>query len=112
MNNSYEGIGYLAVSVPAGTCEAGMVCKVNAQGQAELCTAGEKFAGVCDQVKKGMAAVQVEGFAEVPYSGSVPACGFQKLAADGNGGVAVSGNAQEYLVLNVDVTKGTITMKL
>ena len=112
MNISYDGIGYLAVTVPAGTCGAGQVCKLGSAGQADACVNGEQFAGVCDEVKKGMAAVQVSGFAKVKYTGSAPTPGFAKLAADGNGGVCVNSNAQTYLVLCLDQAEGTITMKL
>ncbi len=112
MKISYDGIGYLAVTVPAGTCGAGKACVMNAAGQADACTSGGRFMGVCDEVKNGLAAVQVNGFAKLPYSGTVPTMGFAKLAADGKGGVSVNSDGQEYLVVAVDEVGLNITVKL
>lgn len=112
MNTCYDGIGYLAVTVPAGTCGAGQVCMMNTAGQADACSSGGRFMGVCDEVRKGLAAVQVGGFAKVKYSGSAPALGFAKLAADGAGGVCVSSSGQEHLVVALDEANLYITIKL
>ena len=112
MNTCYDGIGYLAVTVPAGTCAAGQVCKLSTAGQADACSAGERFMGVCDEVRKGLAAVQVGGFAQVGYTGSAPALGFANLAADGSGGVCVTEGAESYLVMALDEANGTVTIKL
>jgi hypothetical protein len=63
-------------------------------------------------IGKGLAAVQVGGFAKVAYSGTTPSLGFAKLASDGNGGVAVNSNGQEYLVMALDEANKHITIKL
>ena len=112
MNTCYEGIGYLAVTVPAGNCAAGQVCMIDAAGKANACANDGRFMGLCDEVRKGLAAVQVGGFAKVAYSGTTPSLGFAKLASDGNGGVAVNSNVQEYLVMALDEANKHITIKL
>ncbi len=112
MNVCYDGIGYLAVTVPAGSCAADKVCMLSADGEADGCTSGGRFMGLCEEVKQGLAAVQVAGFAKVKYSGTAPALGFTKLAADGNGGISANSNGQEYLVMAVDTAALTVTMKL
>ena len=83
MNISYEGIGELVVTFPIGSGEVGKVCKVGQTGAADKCGIGDAFCGVLLSKESGRAAVQVEGFARVGYSGSKPAHGYVKLAADG-----------------------------
>ena len=112
MNNCFEGIGHLAVTIPAGTCGAGQVCMMGTDGKVNACTNGGRFMGLCAEVRKGLAAVQVGGFAKVTYSGSAPSLGFAKLAADGNGGVVVNSNGQEHLVVALDEANKYITIKL
>lgn len=112
MNISYEGIGFLLVTFPDESAVEGNVCRINQSGCAEDCMADELFCGVVHSVEKNMAAVQVEGFAKAQYSGSKPAMGYVKLAADGFGGVCVSNSGREYLIVQVDENKRTVTMKL
>ena len=112
MNISYEGIGALVVSIPAGNCEAGKVCKVNGVGKADKCAANDKFCGVVLAVEQGMAAVQMEGFVTVGYTGSMPAYGFNTLAADGNGKVMLHSAGREHMVVGINQSEMKITMKL
>ncbi len=112
MNICYDGIGYLAVTVPAGSCAAGKVCMLGADGEADLCTSGGRFMGLCEEVKQGLAAVQIGGFARVKYSGTAPSLGFTKLAADSNGGICTNEGGQEHLVVAVDTAATTVTIKL
>lgn len=111
MNISYEGIGYLAVTMPAADCAADAVCTVSADGAA-ACDAGEKFCGVAVAVENGMAAVQVEGFVKLGYSGTAPSVGYVSLAADGSGKVAVDPAGNSYLVVAVDTAGQQVVFKL
>ena len=112
MNVSYEGVGYLAVTFPAGSCVAGQVCKLGVLGLSEKCNEGDAFCGVVDAVENFRAAVQIEGFAEVSYTGTAPTRGYEKLSSNGKGGVKVDSNGKEYLVAELDTDNSTITIKL
>ena len=112
MKESYEGIGHLAVTVRANACQAGQVCKFNTQGYVEKCSAGDVFCGVVEAVDRGYAAMQVEGFVTLPYTGTAPGCGLKTLAANGTGGIQVNANGKEFLVVAVDAAKSQATIKL
>ncbi len=112
MSISYEGIGYLAVNMPELDSVEGHVCAINTEGAAVPCNSGDLFFGVVEAVRNYMACVQVEGFVKLPYSGSEPTAGLIKLAADGNGGVAVNSNGRMHLVVSVDPDNQTLVMKL
>lgn len=112
MNISYEGIGHLAVTMPAGECEAGRVCVMGEDGQVAGGTAGSKFCGVVEAVENGMAAVQVAGFVTLGYTGTAPTTGYANLACDGNGTVAVNSTGNSYLVVAVDTANNLVTFKL
>lgn len=110
MNVSFEEIGRMAVTFARNGCEAGQVCKVNANGTVAPCAAGDKFCGIVEGVRGGFAAVQLAGFASVTVSSPMNV-GYVALCADGNGGVK-SGSGREYLVVSVDVIAGTAVIKL
>ena len=112
MNVSYEGIGCQTVTVPTGNCVAGQVCKIGVLGKAEKCSDGEAFCGVVVSAEKLNAAVQIEGFVEVSYTGSIPARGYTKLSCNGAGGVKVDTAGKEYLVVAVDHVAAKVTIKL
>ena len=112
MNVSYEGVGYLAATFPAGNCVAGQLCKLDVLGLSEKCNDGDAFCGFVEEVKNRRAAVQIEGFVEVPYTGTAPTRGYVKLSSDGKGGVKVDSNGKEYLVAELDTDNSTITIKL
>ena len=110
MNVSFEEIGRMAVTFGQKGCEAGQICKVSESGTVAPCGAGEKFCGVVEGVRNGYAAVQVAGFAQVRFSGSLSE-GYVNLCADGNGGVK-AGSGREYLVVAVDENAGTAIFML
>ena len=110
MNVSFEEIGRLAVTFAQSGCQGGQVCKVSANGTVAPCAAGDKFCGVVEGVRGGVAAVQVAGFATVAVSGSV-GVGYVSLCADGQGGVK-AGQGREYLVVSVDENAGTAVIML
>ena len=112
MNVSYEGIGYLAVTIPASTCTAGHVCRVNAAGLCEQCSSGDHFDGVTDAVENQRATMQIQGCAEIRYSGTKPSAGRVKLSSDGKGGVKLDTNGKEYLIMQVKEETTTIVVKL
>ena len=60
------------------------------------------FCGVATTVRNGAASVQMGGYIELPFSGTAPAVGKNCLVADGNGGVSVSENGTDALIIKVD----------
>ena len=112
MKITYEGIGYLGVTMPMGNCVQGQVCTINSAGQAVVCADGGVFFGVVDHVENGMAAVQMEGFVKLSYSGTAPNHGYVGLVSDGNGGVKVDASADKRLVVAVDLVSKTVVFKL
>lgn len=111
MNVSFEDIGHLAVTFAAEGCEAGQVCRLTDSGTVGPCAEGDSFCGVVEGLRKGFAAVQVEGFARVGFTAPAPAVGYGSLCADGNGGVK-TGSGREYLVVSVDASAQTAIIKL
>ena len=102
MKVAFEEIGRVAATFAAEAGEAGQVCKMADNGKVAVCADGEAFIGLMEGIRNGFCGVQLHGFAEVAYTGTAPALGFAKLAADGNGGVKVSATGREYLVVCVD----------
>ena len=60
--------------------KAGSVAKVSGSGEVSACSAGDKFAGIVLSCRGGFAAVQLEGYAEVPYTGTAPSAGYQPVS--------------------------------
>lgn len=112
MNVSFEEIGYLAVTFAAGEeLEAGQVCKLDEEGKAVPCAAGDSFCGLAEGVRKDYAAVQVAGFVRASCGDETVKMGYANLCADGNGGVK-AGSGREYLVVSADAAAKTVTFML
>ena len=112
MKFSYEGIGALVVTFPSGNASEGHVCTINQQGRADGCIANKDFCGVVLADENGMAAVQLEGFVTVGYSGTKPTLGYVALVADGNGRVKLDESGKEYLVAAVNAAEMKAVIKL
>ena len=110
MSVSFEEIGRLDVTFAQSGCEGGQVCKVSGNGAVAPCAEGERFCGVVEGIRGGVAAVQVAGFADVAFSGAL-SVGYVNLCADGQGGVK-AGAGREYLVVSVDENTATAVIKL
>ena len=83
----------------------------------ENCTAvkaasGEKFCGVCTDVRGRYITVALKGYAEASYSGTAPVVGYNTLAGDGNGNAAVKDGGREILVAAVDTQNKKISIIL
>ena len=104
MKISYEGMGQWAATFACGDVTAGQVVEVAAEDSVQACATGGAFAGVVlvKAANSDACTVVLGGAVEVSFSGSAPAVGWQKLSADGNGGVKVDANGREYLVLAAD----------
>ena len=103
---SFEEIGELTVTFHAlEGVKAGQAVKVAADSTVGPCAAGERICGAAVWAEDGYAAVQMKGFISIPYTGAV-APGWQKLAADGKGGLTVNESGSEYLVISADSAAG------
>lgn len=85
----------------------GQVCKVTGDSAVGACSAGDAFCGVARHVRGGLAGVVLEGFCQMPYTGTAPSVGMAALCADGNGGVKAGGD-KEYLIVQVDENAKTV----
>jgi len=68
--------------------------------------------GIGLQERCGIAAVQMKGFAEVPYSGAAPQLGWNSLLADGAGGLKAGSDGLPCLVVHVDTEANTLGLYL
>lgn len=114
MGFSFEGIGAWCASFACENVTEGMPVKPSASGTVAPCAAGDAFCGVAAAAAHDGRAcsVQLGGMATLRYSGTAPAVGSAKLAADGSGGVSVSNSGASYAVFAVDTTAKTVTIKL
>lgn len=90
------------------TITAGTPVKLTANGKIAAAAAGDRFIGTCLYTRCGFAAVQVEGYVNLPYTSTAPTVNYAKLVADGNGGVKADANGSEAVVLCVDTNAKTV----
>ncbi len=104
MKISYEGMGQWAATFACGEVDTGQVVGLAAEDSVAPCAEGDAFVGVVLAKASGGDACTVilGGAVEVNFSGNAPAVGFQKLSADGKGGVKVDAGGREHLVLAAD----------
>ncbi len=113
MAYSYEQIGTVCATFSCpGNVTVGQVCNVVAYNTVGSCSDDSSFCGVVMNKRDGCAAVALQGFVTVPYTGIVPPAGYTPLAADGNGNVMVSSGSTPYLVVSVNTTAQTVTFLL
>ena len=85
---SFEGIGEVAATFACGEgVKAGQVVKLTGNGTVGPCGDGERFCGVALSAGEGFAAVQLGGLIRVAASGGALTEGWNRLLADGSGGV-------------------------
>ena len=105
MNVSFEGLENAVVTFQEEQVTAGYPVSMSS----------DATVGVALNVRGGCAAVQIRGFAALPYSGSAPDLGWTALTADGSGGVKVPGSGEkgrECLVVQVDSDNKTVGLFL
>ena len=112
MNVSFEGIGDSLVTFLNSSATRGSVVKVSAAGTVAPCSAGDGFDGVAVIVDGGYAGVRMGGFVTVSYSGTAPTVGRAILVANGSGGVKTAESGDTYLVVDLDTTASTATIRL
>lgn len=95
MKGFFDGIGQWAATFGCQDVRAGQVVKFVQDGQVAGCEDGEPFCGCVISVGRDGSACSVAlgGIVSASFSGSAPAVGWNRLAADGKGGVRIAGDA-------------------
>ncbi len=103
MNVCFNGYGENVVTFETeGTVTAGDPVMISGSGK--VSAASGEFCGICRSVRNGYAAVQLAGYARVPYT-TAPDAGYAMLTASSGKISAGSGTgAREFLVVDVDTT--------
>ncbi len=104
MNINFNGYSENAVTfLAAEGVEKNMLVKVTANGKVAPCTSGDKFCGVCVDVRDGYATVVTSGYVNMPASKTI-AVGYQTLSASAANTVTSGTSGKEYLVVESDTT--------
>ncbi len=112
MSVAFYGTQETVLSFEAGAVTPGYPVAISQNNTVADAANGIAPAGVALHVREGIAAVQLHGFAELPYSGTTPARGWVRLAADGAGGLKSDANGISCLVVSVDETGKTLGLYL
>jgi len=112
MSISFKGLGENVITFKTSTAVAGQPVTVSANDTVSKSAAGDSFCGVAVSVVDGCAAVQTNGFVELPYSGTAPTVGYATLVANGSGGIKTNTTGRNLLVVNVNTTKSTAVVML
>ncbi len=109
MNVSFNGFNQNVLTfVSESDIEVNTPVKMADNGEVTPCQNGDEFIGVSVTSRQGYTGVQMTGYTKMPYSGEAPTVGYQTIAADENGGVAVAQTGKKVLVLDVDSVNKTI----
>lgn len=110
MEISLNGYGEGIATFEAGEgTRAGAPVKLTGNGAVGPCAEEDDFCGVARNVRGGYAAVQLAGYARLPFSGDSPEVGFRQLSASAEGGVqAAASGGRSLLVTDVDEAAGTL----
>ena len=105
MTVSFDGYHANTVTFEAASgVTVGLPVVMSANGK--VANATSAISGVCKSLKNGYAAVQLDGYVRLPYTGSI-AVGYKKLVVD-DGEIKVdTTNGREHLVIDVDTTTNT-----
>ena len=114
MNVSFNGFQEQIVTFETDAAlEAGVPVKVAANGRVAKCGDGDIPAGVtAAPSREGLAAVQVNGYVRIGYSGTVPELNRTTVAADATGGIKTSEKGREVLVVEQDTAAKQVGMIL
>ncbi len=115
MKVSFHGIGENVVTFynsKTNGAAAAVPVKMSGSGEVSKCLDGERFFGVSIDGDTEFVAVQTGGYAELSYTGTAPAIGFVKLAANGAGGVKAAETGGEFLVIKLDTSSKLVGIML
>ena len=108
MNAYLNGFDRKEVTFNAGVgASEGKTVKLLSKSTIGAAAAGADFLGVCVLIRNGLASVVLRGYVTVSYTGTAPVLGYNKLTADGAGGVKVNEDGRHILVADIDSVNGT-----
>ncbi len=106
MNVCFKGYGENVVTFEIdGSITDGAPVMVSDSGKVKA--ASGAFCGVCVSQRGGYAAVQLNGYAKLPY-GTAPSVGYAKLSASAGKVNKDDTNGREYLVVDINTTDKTV----
>ncbi len=109
MNHYFSGFNTKEITLHADeSVKKGSAVVFADDSTVKAAAAGQIFCGICTKIRNGLASVVFSGHVTVPFGGSAPALGYQKLSADGNGAVKSDENGKHFLVVCSDETDKTI----
>lgn len=112
MSISYDSIGQVCVTCYNSGVQVNQPCKISTNFSIAACQDTDDIAGVVVAARSNLATVAIRGFVTLPYTGTAPTVGYCPIAATGTGKVKMLEGAHEYVVLNVDTNKKTVTFCL
>ncbi len=108
MNISFAGYQENVLTFECtNTVAKGDLVKMSASGKVTKAAANDTFVGVCVSVNDGCAAVQLNGYVEMPKSGTV-SVGYNKLAAAASGVKTAESGIDRLVIFSDDSTVGFI----
>lgn len=109
MKTSLKGYNAQTATFFAEDVNSNYPVKPFSSGYVTNCIDGNDFIGIAQTVRGDVVGVQLDGYVEVPYSGTAPTIGNVGLVADGNGGVKqVASAVKKYKVLCIDASTSTV----
>lgn len=97
------------LTFPTKLTEAGIPVVVGENSEVSKAAADKDFIGVAVSANGEFAGVILNGYTELPYTGTAPAFGFCALAANGTGGVKTSTSSNHIVkVIKVDTVNKTV----
>ncbi len=76
--------------------------KLTENGKVSVCALSDIPIGVCVNSREGYAAVQLTGYARMPYNYDEPSFSFQRIRSDENGAVMADSSGKEVIVTDID----------
>lgn len=108
MNVRFEGYNENMLTFECGDdVKVGSLVRISDNRTVSECVADEDFCGICRAVRDGYAAVQLSGYAEVAYSGSMNVGRVMLSASDGTAVKIDTTVGTSRLVLTVDTVNQT-----
>lgn len=113
MSVAFCGTAEVVLSFEAGTTlTAGYPVALSGNNQVSNAADAAVPMGIALHERCGIAAVQVKGYVELPYSSTAPTLGWSALVSNGAGGVKTAAGGLSCLVINVDTVAKTVGLYL
>ena len=107
---SYKGFGEKFLTFKNTKVQKGDLVAIKNDGVAEKANNSAKFVGLCvDDSHEGYITVQMSGYVELPYTGTMPDINYSAFTSNGNGGVKYeNGGNIIFKVLKIDTEKNIV----